>query len=63
VGFSTLFAVAMEEIDALNFLIRVQGEIKRCRELAAQSSDPMFVTVLSQITDEMERKLREMDRL
>jgi hypothetical protein len=34
----------MEEIDSdsLDFLIGVQGEIKRCRELAAQASDKNF---------------------
>jgi hypothetical protein len=29
----------MEEMDSLNFLIRVQGELKRYRELADRSSD------------------------
>ena len=53
----------MEEIDSLNFLIRVQREIKRCRELADQSSDRRAATVLYQIADEMERQVREMDRL
>jgi hypothetical protein len=61
--FSVLVAVAMEQIDSLNFLIRVQGEIKRCRELADRSSDRKFAADLYRLADEMEKRVRELDRL
>jgi hypothetical protein len=53
----------MEEIDPLNFLIRVQGELKRCRELADRSSDRKFAADLYRLADEMEQRVRELDRL
>jgi hypothetical protein len=53
----------MEETDTLDFLIRVQGDIKRCRELAARASDTKFALKLYRIADEMEQRVRELDRL
>jgi hypothetical protein len=53
----------MEEIDSLDFLIRVQGEIKRCRELAAEASDKKLASQLYRFADVMERRVRELDRL
>jgi hypothetical protein len=53
----------MEEIDPLKFLIRVQGELKRCRELADRSSDRKFAADLYRVADEMEQRVRELDRL
>ena len=50
----------MEEIDSLNFLIRVQGEIKRCRELADRSFDRKFAADLCRIADEMEQRVRDL---
>jgi hypothetical protein len=53
----------MEELDSLDLLIRVQGEIKRCRELADQSSDREFAADLYRRADEMEQRVRRPDRL
>jgi hypothetical protein len=53
----------MEETDSLDFLIAVQGTIKRCRELAAQTSDTKLAVKLYRIADEMEQRVRELDRL
>jgi hypothetical protein len=54
---------SMEETDSLDFLIAVQGTIKRCRELAAQTSDTKLAVKLYRIADEMEQRVRELDRL
>jgi hypothetical protein len=53
----------MEEIGSLDFLIRVQGEIKRCRDLADRSSDRKLAAELYRIADEMVQRVRELDRL
>jgi len=54
----------MEETDCpLDFLIRVQGEIKRCRDLADLSCERELAAQLYRIADEMERQVRELDRL
>jgi len=53
----------MEETDSLDFLIGAQGEIKRCRELANRASDRKLAAELYRLADEMEQRLRELDRL
>jgi hypothetical protein len=51
------------DLDSLDFLIGVQGEIKRCRELAAQASDKKLASKLYRLADDMEQRVRELDRL
>jgi hypothetical protein len=53
----------MEETGSLDFLIGVQGEIKRCREPADLASDRKLAAELTRIADEMEQRVRELDRL
>jgi DNA-binding phage protein len=53
----------MEEADSLDFLIGVQGEIKRCRELADLASDRKLAADLYRLSDKMEQQVRELDRL
>jgi hypothetical protein len=48
---------------SLDFLIRVQGAIKRCRELAARTSNTKLALMLYRFTDEIEQSIRELDRL
>jgi hypothetical protein len=55
--------VLMEETGSLDFLIGVQGEIKRCREPADLASDRKLAAELTRIADEMEQRVRELDRL
>jgi hypothetical protein len=55
--------VPMEEIDSLDFLISMQGEIKRLREPAAQASDQKLASKLYRLADDMERRVRVIDRL
>ena len=52
-----------ETTDSLDFLIRVQGAIKRCRELAARTPDSKLASMLYRFTDEIEQGIRELDRL
>jgi acyl-CoA reductase-like NAD-dependent aldehyde dehydrogenase len=54
---------SMAETDSLDFLIAVQGAIKRCRESAAQTSDTKLASKLYRIADEIEQRVRELDRL
>jgi hypothetical protein len=53
----------MEETDSLDFLIGVQGEIKRCRELADLASDGKLAAKLYRVADKMEQRVRELGRL
>jgi hypothetical protein len=53
----------MEETDTLDFLISIQGEIKRLRELAAQASDQKLASKLYRLADDMEHPARVIDRL
>jgi hypothetical protein len=54
----------MEEIDiSLKLLINVQGDIKRCREAASRISDRNVAEKLYRAAVDMERQVRELDRL
>jgi hypothetical protein len=53
----------METTNSLEVLIRIQGEIKWCRELAEQTADDRFALLLYRIANEVEQRAREADRL
>jgi hypothetical protein len=56
-GFSSM------ETNFLEMLAQLQGEIKRCRELAERTADDRFALLLYRIADEVEEQAREADRL
>jgi len=47
---------------SLDFLINIQGEIKRLRELAARASDQKLASKLYRLADDMEQRARVIDR-
>jgi hypothetical protein len=53
----------METTDSLEALIRLQGDIKWCRELAEQTADDRFALMLYRLANEVEQRAREIDRL
>jgi hypothetical protein len=54
----------MDEIGkSLGLLVRVQGDIKRCREAADRISGRKYAAKLNHMADEMEQAVRELDRL
>jgi hypothetical protein len=53
----------MGTTDFLDVLAQLQGEIKRCRELAEQTADDRFALLLYRIADDVEQRAREADRL
>jgi hypothetical protein len=53
----------METTDFLEMLTQLQGEIKRCRELAERTTDDRYALLLYRIADEVEQQAREADRL
>jgi hypothetical protein len=53
----------METTDLLEVLARLQGEIKRCREMAERTTDDRFALLLYRIADEVEERAREADRI
>ena len=58
-----LVSAPMETTDFLEMLTQLQGEIKRCRELAERTTDDRFALLLYRIADEVEQQAREADRL
>jgi hypothetical protein len=52
----------METTDSLEALIRLQGDIKWCRELAEQTTDDdRFALMLYRLANEVEQRAREID--
>jgi hypothetical protein len=51
------------ETSFLEMLAQLQGEIKRCRELAERTADDQFALLLYRIADDVEQRAREADRL
>jgi hypothetical protein len=51
----------METTDTLEALIRLQREIKWCRELAEQTIDDRFALMLYRLANEVEQRAREID--
>ena len=57
------WSAPMETTDLLEVLARLQGEIKRCREMAERTTDDRFALLLYRIADEVEERAREADRI
>jgi hypothetical protein len=53
----------METTDSLEALIRLQRDIKWCRDLAEQTADDRFALMLYRLANEVEQRAREIDRL
>jgi hypothetical protein len=54
----------MDELDkSLMSLIKVQADIKRCRDAADRIADPKLASKMRHTADQMEQQVREMDRL
>jgi hypothetical protein len=48
--------------ESLELLIQLQGQLIKCRKLAAEISDPATSRRLYQLADDIERLAREVDR-
>jgi hypothetical protein len=55
------WSAPMETTDSLEALIRLQGEIKWCRELAEQTTDDRFALMLYRLANDVEQRAREID--
>jgi hypothetical protein len=54
----------MDELNkSLMSLIKVQADIKRCRDAADRIADPKLAAKMRHTADQMEQQVREMDRL